>query len=282
MTTPNELEVKDYLQRFSIHLYAKCGFAETTVELLTGFIRRAAPIIGMNPTHIEVEGYLAYLRMTGMSYAMIANLITALNRYMEFLGSPILLKRPRKPRSLIISTLSEAEIAIIIAHAPTIREKAILTMLAYSGMRNQELCSLLIRDLEISTQMVIIETAKGQAKRKICISGRCLEVLSEYMKTRNSGPDSLLFVTVRHHHKLDTQDLRKIIRVSAKRANIKKRVYPHIFRHSLATNMLHRGANLLTIKEQLGHAYIETTMIYLHSTQERLQADYRSFSPSYL
>jgi len=53
-------------------------------------------------------------------------------------------------------------------------------------------------------------------------------------------------------------------------------------RHSLATNLLHRGAHLLTIKDQLGHAFVETTMIYIHSSPEHTQLQYRMYAPSYL
>jgi len=62
----------------------------------------------------------------------------------------------------------------------------------------------------------------------------------------------------------------------------KKRVYPHLLRHSLATNLLHRGAHLLAIKEQLGHAFVETTMIYVHSNADHTQMQYRMYAPSYL
>ena len=78
------------------------------------------------------------------------------------------------------------------------------------------------------------------------------------------------------------QNLRKMIRTAAKRADLKKRVYPHLLIHSLATNLLHRGAHLLASKEQLGHAFVETTMIYVHSSPEHTQLQYRMYAPSYL
>jgi len=59
--------------------------------------------------------------------------------------------------------------------------------------------------------------------------------------------------------------LRKTIKVISKRAKIEKRVYPYLLRHSLATNMVKRGANILYIKEHFRHAWIETTMLYIHS-----------------
>jgi len=89
-------------------------------------------------------------------------------------------------------------------------------------------------------------------------------------------------VTIQKGHPYGTQDLRKLVHVVAKRAGIQKRVWPHLFRHSLATNMLVRGAHILAIKEQLGHAFVETTMVYLHAAPIAMQAQYRFFAPSYL
>jgi site-specific recombinase XerD len=76
--------------------------------------------------------------------------------------------------------------------------------------------------------------------------------------------------------------VRKLVHKAAARAGLTKRVWPHLLRHSLATNMLHRGAHLLAIKEQLGHAFDETTMIYVHSSPEHAQLQYRMYAPSYL
>jgi integrase/recombinase XerD len=110
----------------------------------------------------------------------------------------------------------------------------------------------------------------------------CVSVLLDYLNERKGTHSERLFLTVRNHNPFAPQDLRKLIRSTAKRAKITKRVYPHLMRHSLATNMLHRGANLLAIKEQLGHAFIETTMVYIHSAPERMRMEYRMFAPSYL
>ena len=81
---------------------------------------------------------------------------------------------------------------------------------------------------------------------------------------------------------MQTQDIRKLVKAMAKRAGITKRVFPHLFRHSLATNLLGRGSGILAIKEQLGHMHIETTMRYLHSIPGRLQEEYQMHCPVYL
>ncbi|MFA7506732.1 MAG: tyrosine-type recombinase/integrase [Bacilli bacterium] len=65
------------------------------------------------------------------------------------------------------------------------------------------------------------------------------------------------------------------------RTNITKHIHPHLFRHSLAMNMLNRGAHLLTIKSQLGHEYIGSTLVYLRGENKRSSAEYNLYCPSY-
>lgn len=278
-TTPEEL--KELLQRFTEYCYARCGLAHATVGMLTGLVRRAVAVIGMRPSHAEVEKYYTDLRKSGISFASIANNVTALNRFMAFLDNPIQLKRPKKPRQVIVGVLSEAEIAVTIAAAKNLRERAMLELLAYSGIRNREFCGLCIRDVDVANNLLSVAVAKGELHRNICVAAAGMQTLSEYLKQRGGAPEEKLFVTVRNGNPLQPQDLRKIVRLTAKRAGIKKRVHPHLFRHSLATNMLHRGAGLFTIKEQLGHENIAATLLYIHCSKEKLRADYRAYVPSY-
>lgn len=100
------------------------------------------------------------------------------------------------------------------------------------------------------------------------IAAPCVIVLAEYMRERGGQVSDLLFVCLRSGMPYAQQNLRKMIRTAAKLANMKKRVYPHLLRHSLATNLLHRGAHLLAIKQQLGHVFVETTMIYVQASPD--------------
>ena len=102
------------------------------------------------------------------------------------------------------------------------------------------------------------------------------------LRERAGQPGDPVFVCLRSGRPYAQQNLRKLIRTAARRAGLNKRVYPYLLRHSLATNLLHRGAHLLAIKEQLGHAFVETTMIYIHSSPEHAQLQYRMYAPSYL
>lgn len=154
--------------------------------------------------------------------------------------------------------------------------------LAYAGLRNRELCRLWIRDVDLGSQTLHIQVTKTQKDRYAHIAAPCVSLLAEYMRERGAQPGDLLFVCIRSGRPYAQQNLRKMIRTAARRANLEKRVYPHLLRHSLATNLLYRGAHLLAIKEQLAHAFVETTTIYIHSALDHTQMQYRMYAPSYL
>lgn len=280
MASRNSLETP--LSRFSRHLYARRGLSEVTVHNYVSAIRRLASIIGLEPTAKVIERHIEGMHKSGASYSHIVNTSLALEAYCAFRRRPIKLGRPKKPRHLVRGTLSEAEITLLIAAARTLRERAMIASLAYAGLRNRELCRLRIEDVDLSGQTLHIRATKTQKDRYTHVAPPCVSVLAEYMRERGGQPGDLLFVCIRSGRPYTQQNLRKMIRTSARRANLKKRVYPHLLRHSLATNLLHRGAHLLAIKEQLGHAFVETTMIYIHSAPEHTQMQYRMHAPSYL
>lgn len=172
-TTSSDTKLERKLESFAEYLCARRGLAECTMADYIGTIRRLVPTIGLDHPHQVVDALIVQMRKSGASYSHVVNTLLALERYTEFIGNPIYLGRPKKPKRMIRGTV-------------------------------------------------------------------------------------------------------------AKRAGITKRAWPHLFRHSLATNMLIRGAHNLAITEQLGHSPVETTMVYLHAAPMAMQAQYRFFAPSYL
>lgn len=91
-----------------------------------------------------------------------------------------------------------------------------------------------------------------------------------------------MFKSLVRKTKYTTWALRKMVKKISKKAGIEKRVYPHLFRHSLATNLVKRGANVLMVQKQLRHEKLETTQIYIRSFPGRVQDEYQYFVPEYL
>ena len=274
--------IESTIARFARHLHARRGLSEITVQNYVSAIRRLVSVIGIQPTSRSIEQHIERMHKTGASYSHIVNTSIALEAYCAFVGRPIKLGRPKKPRHLVRGTLSEAEITLLIAAGRSLRERAIMATLAYGGLRNRELCRLRIRDVDLGSQTLHVQATKTQKDRYTHIAAPCVNLLAEYLRERGGQPADLLFVCLRSGRPYVQQNLRKMIRTAAKRASLAKRVYPHLLRHSLATNLFHRGAHLLAIKEQLGHAFVETTMIYVHSSPEHTQLQYRLHAPSYL
>ena len=280
MATRNSIERA--LARFSRYLYARRGLSETTVHDYVSAMRRLAPTVGIPPTPEAIEQHIERMHKAGASYSHIVNTSLALEAYCAFTGKPLKLGRPKKPHHLVRGTLSEAEVTLLIAAARSLRERAMIATLAYAGLRNKELCRLRIQDVDLSGQMLHVQATKTQKDRYTHIAAPCVSVLAEYLRERGGQPEDWLFVSLRSGRPYVQQNLRKLIRTAARRAGLKKRVFPHLLRHSLATSLLHRGAHLLAIKEQLGHAFVETTMIYVHSNPEHTRTQYQMYAPSYL
>ncbi|MBI5552202.1 MAG: tyrosine-type recombinase/integrase [Desulfobacterales bacterium] len=275
--------LKERMEAFSGHLMVMKGCGKGTINNYRKLVSLMLRDLGtLDPSHAQVQQRVAKVYGQGYSYYHLTNVIRAAEAYMTFLGNPIKFGRPKKPKVIVKDALTEAEVSVIIAACRGIREKAMIALLAYTGLRNQELCDLRVRDIDMGHNLVHVLNGKGSKGRTVCMSGDCTQVLLQYLSIFPRTADDYLFTTIRQRAKYSTWALRRLVKRIVARTGCKKRVHPHLFRHSLASNMLARGANLLTIKEQLGHAFIETTMIYIRSRPQRVQSEYQMFTPSYI
>lgn len=277
----SEREIQAVLNRFADYLYAHCSLADSTIENYLGVVKRALPSTGPDPAETLILAYFGGLRRHKASYAHLTVTAVGLERWMASLGRTLRLPRPRKPKAAEIEPLAEVDIAIMIRAVRKLRQKAILSVLAYSGIRNRELCALDIRDVDLSNQSVTVRGGKGAKDRVVNIAGPCVETLACYLRERSGKPDDRLFLTERRGLEMEPQDVRKLVRSFAAAAGIDRRVWPHLLRHSLATNLVDRGADVFTIKHQLGHANLATSMRYIHTSAARAARQYHAFAPHY-
>ncbi len=165
-----------------------------------------------------------------------------------------------------------------------LRDKAILELLFSTGLRVSELCSL-TRDIDLSTDELSI-IGKGRKVRLVFISDHAKNTLKEYLAKRTDLDDAL-FIQISKNGKtqvdkgkglaLTKRSVERIIKISATKAGISKRVTPHTMRHLFATDLLSNGADIRSVQALLGHANIGTTQIYTHVTDKHLRDIHKKF-----
>jgi integrase/recombinase XerD len=197
-----------------------------------------------------------------------------------------LLESPKLGRR-IPDVLSTEEVkAIIEASNPRdwqgIRDRAILELMYASGMRVSELVNLKVSDLNLDIGFVRC-LGKGQKERIVPIGKGAVSAIRRYSeKTRaklaKKNDNSFLFLS-RIGTRISRQSIWKIIKKYAAIAKIKKKIKPHTLRHSFATHLLERGADLRSVQEMLGHSDISTTQIYTHINKDRLKSIHQQFHP---
>ena len=144
-----------------------------------------------------------------------------------------------------------------------------------TGMRRAELAHLKVSDIDSQRMVIHVEGGKGRKDRDIMLSPKLLEALREHWRGLRRKPKVWLFPGNRWHtadHPITTKIAWLACREAATRAGIRKEVHPHTLRHCFATHLLEAGADLRTIQILLGHRDLEETTIYLHLSQQHLNA----------
>lgn len=165
-----------------------------------------------------------------------------------------------------------------------IRDRAILELLYATGMRVSELATLAMDNVNIDVGFLKC-VGKGEKERIVPVGKQAKEMLCRYMDKvrpkllKKQAKASRFVFLSRLGKSISRQSIWKMIKKYANAAHIKKKITPHTLRHSFATHMLERGADLRVVQELLGHADISTTQIYTHIDKERLKAIHRKYHP---
>lgn len=159
-----------------------------------------------------------------------------------------------------------------------LRDRAMLEVLYASGLRVSELIGLSVEGVNLDGGF-IRTVGKGNKERIIPLGGSAAEAVTAYLQVRRVvKPTNYLFLNNRGG-KLSRMGFWKILRSYAVQAGITKPLTPHVLRHSFATHLLERGADLRAVQTMLGHSDISTTEIYTHVMRERLKEIYKTYHP---
>ncbi|NTX02525.1 site-specific tyrosine recombinase XerD [Myxococcus sp. CA051A] len=242
----------------------------------------------------DVTAHLSSLSKGGLGKRSQARHLAALRSFHRFLVAERLADKdptedvdtPRSAKRLpSFLTLEEVEQLLAAPDERTpagLRDKAMLEVLYATGLRVSELCGLGVNDVQLSAGYLVAK-GKGSKERVVPLGRVAVEKTQEYLG--NSRPAMLgrresraLFVTPRGSG-FTRQGFWKLLKRYALKAGILKPLSPHKLRHSFATHLVERGADLRAVQQMLGHADLATTQIYTHVNSARLRSVYDEFHP---
>ena len=291
------------LGRFLDYLQAECGLSLNTRrayrrDLASFLAGLARPTAGRLERLIaaDIEAHLRASKTGGHSVATVARELAAIRMFCRFLVLHRLCPRdvseailsPRKWNRLP-DVLRPQEVQALLtlpaagADPLWLRDRALLALLYATGIRAAEAAGLKTHDIRPSLGIIRV-LGKGNRERIVPVAEAALFAVDQYLQHQRPGlaarggdrPELLLSL---RGAPLSRQDVFRIVRRYVARSGLTARVSPHTFRHSFATALLSRGADLRSVQEMLGHADIATTQVYTHVDGARLRAIHKRFHP---
>jgi integrase/recombinase XerD len=290
---------EDALRLFLEYLTVEKGLAGNTVQSYARDIRKlvdhlkARKVALHRVTEETVVGFIHGESQAGLSARSLARLISALRSFFRFLVLSGFVKTDATAQLTTPSTwlalpkfLTVAE-AEALLQAPDekkpqgVRDRAMLEVLYGSGLRVSELAALKLAEINLEDGFLVCR-GKGGKERIVPLgrsSGRAVRrYLAEVRPRLDPGGREELFLS-RRGRPFTRQGVWKLLRQHAAAAGLAARISPHVLRHSFATHLLERGADLRSVQLMLGHSQITTTQIYTHVSRERLRRVYDKFHP---
>lgn len=252
------LETHEVCKRQLIQQLGDKDMAELTVADISSWVKELRKTRCLN----TVRNYITRLRVVA--------------DYMALLGLPSIQARlipiPKR-EATIPAFLTPSEVEAMIACSYNLRNAFTISLLYSSGIRLSELIQL-NRDQINDRRFTVI--GKGNKPRLCFIDKRTEQLMEQYLKTRTDRADALIISAV-NKQRMTPTNVQLLIRNSAMRAGITKKVTPHTLRHSFATNFLRNNGNMRYLSTMLGHASLDTTMMYAHVVDNDLQKQYEKY-----
>ena len=271
----------------------------TDLAQFNKFLNEHYPVLTLNGIEaVHIRDFLTTLHADGYSSSSIGRKIATLRSFFKFAirnewvnSNPCSLISSPKKKGTLPEPMSVQEIETVLSLPGddnlSIRDRAILETLYSTGTRVSELAGMNMDSIDFVGGTIKVK-GKGGKERIIPIGEKALEAIGAYLNKRKEFFTSLrkdlsvnkeaLFLN-NWGGRLTTGSVKKIVQNYIKEAAIKKNVHPHSFRHSFATHLLERGADLRAVQELLGHASLSTTQIYTHLTTKRLKKIYDKTHP---
>ncbi len=294
--------MKAMIEDFLNYLSVERGLAKNTIEAyrrdlvkFTNFLDTMGFSSLGRVRRSDITDFLMGQKDKNLTATTLSRNLVAIKMLFRFLARERLIKEDvtgviESPKiwKKLPDALSVDEVEALIA-APSlknrqgIRDRAFLELLYATGMRVSEAANVQLKDLNMDVGFVKC-LGKGQKERIVPMGRKAIEALKRYLERvrpeliKKNPTQPNIFVN-RFGRGISRQSLWNVVKVNAAKARIKKRLTPHTLRHSFATHLLERGADLRIVQELLGHANISTTQIYTHINKDRLKAIHQKFHP---
>ncbi len=247
----------------------------------------------MRAKESDLVKFIHHISRSGLSARSLARLISSMKSFYRFLIlDGILKKNPAinltSPKSWfsLPKYLSVKEVESLLCQPKEdetrgIRDKAMLELLYATGLRVSELTSLRMSDLNLEDGFLFCR-GKGGKERIVPLGGSAKAAIHRYLAESRPGfllrDSDFLFLTYRGQP-FTRQGFWKVLKKYAMEAKLDDKISPHVLRHSFATHLLERGADLRSVQLMLGHSQITTTQIYTHVSRKQLRRLYKKYHP---
>ena len=289
------------LDQFLHYLIVEKGLSRNTIEAYSHGLNRFLDHLrkkGIREwakvSKFDVRAFLLFLKRQGLSTKTVVRNLVAIRTFFKFLiqegileANPVEeIESPKVAKTLPeILSLKEVEQLLEQPDPQTplgMRDRAMLELLYATGMRVSELTQLPINQINLEGGYVLLY-GKGSKERIVPLGNEAMKWVDLYLKTAREklakGRESPSLFINRSGKGMSRQRFWKNIKAYGRRAGIRKRITPHLLRHSFASHLLERGADLRSVQMMLGHVDISTTQIYTHVTGERLKKVHQRYHP---
>jgi tyrosine recombinase XerC len=250
----------------------------------------------LNLSRHQFRDFLVYLKRKGSKETTIAHRIFVLKSFFKYLfkrrgtgsdpGSYLVTPKRRKslPSFMTISQMEKLLKQPSRDDLGGLRDLAILELFYSTGIRLSELAEIKLTGIDFKTELIRV-MGKGKKERVVPVGTEALQVLKEYLDKRklaykdSDDIDTDAVFLNRSGKKLSSRSISRIVKKHAQAISEEKKTSPHLLRHTCATHLLNQGADLMMVKDLLGHENLSTTQIYTHVTTEKLKKVYKKAHP---
>ena len=285
---------QEWIDRFLQYLRIEKGVADNTVQSYKHDLAMYREHLGtrgiLEAQQVDVSKFLKFLyarqlkpRSATRAFAAVRGLHKFLILERAAIENPTAnVDQPRwwKPLPYVLAFEEVDKLLSVpdIATSKGLRDKAMLEVLYATGLRVSELIGLRLDSVDTEIGFVRC-MGKGSKERIVPLGASAASAVEAYLQVRRVRKSTNYLFLNNRGEKLSRMGFWKLLREYGIRAGIKKKLTPHVLRHSFATHLLERGADLRAVQTMLGHSNISTTEIYTHVMRERLKEIYKSYHP---